>query len=151
MYGAGRADEGKGAGEMESTTSLPPAFIAERQRQIASEGYDSLHDDEHVNGELLAVARLYYQRAIGQTLQMRDVRFDQGEVALVDRVPVGFPWDPGYWKPKTPQRDLERAGALCLAEIERRRRAGAVDGDRSIDVVEEQLEAIVSAYKALPA
>ncbi len=132
------------------STALPAAFIAERQRQIGAEGYDSRHDDEHVNGELLAVARLYYQRAIGQTLQMRNVRFDQGEVSLSDRVPVGFPWSPDNWKPKTPQRDLERAGALCLAEVERRRRAGAVDGDRSITVVEEQLEAIVSAYKALP-
>ena len=28
-----------------------------------------------------------------------------------------------YQKPKTPQRDLERAGALCLAEIERLKRA----------------------------
>src|SRR5262245_9564727 len=83
--------------EMEATTSVvPTAFTAERQRQIESEGYDSRHDDEHVNGELLAVARLYYQRALGQSLEMRDVVVAGGPPTATEmtiRVPVGFPWD----------------------------------------------------------
>lgn len=118
---------------------IPAAILAERERQITGEGFDSRHDDEHVNGELLAVARMYWQRAIGVALPMQDV---DGI-----RVPVGFPWDAEWWKPKTSQRDLERAGALCLAEIDRRRRA---DVPSSLRAVEEQLALIVSAYRSLP-
>lgn len=136
--------------EAKASLAIPPAIRAERARQISAEGWDARHDDEHVDGELLAVARMYYQRGIGQTLQMREVDVLAGAVVVTrKRVPLGWPWHPSWWKPKTPRRDLERAGALCLAEIDRRRRAGAVDGDRSIDVVEEQLAAIVSAYEAL--
>lgn len=31
----------------------------------------------------------------------------------------GKPWDEKWWKPKNPRRDLVKAGALILAEIER--------------------------------
>jgi hypothetical protein len=34
-----------------------------------------------------------------------------------------WPWSKDWWKPKTPRRDLVRAGALSLAEIERLDRA----------------------------
>lgn len=116
------------------STLIPPAILAERQRQVSGEGYDSRHDDEHVDGELLAVARMYWQRGIGIPVLMRP-----------DGVPVGFPWLDGWWKPKGPRRDLERAGALCLAEIDRLNRAG-----RDAAPAGEQLEVIVSAYNALP-
>lgn len=38
-------------------------------------------------------------------------------------VPRGWPWGSSWWKPKDPRRDLVRAGALILAEIERIDRA----------------------------
>ena len=43
---------------METSQAIPPAFLAERERQVSGEGYDSRHDDEHIEGELLAVARM---------------------------------------------------------------------------------------------
>jgi hypothetical protein len=36
-----------------------------------------------------------------------------------------WPWDRKWWKPKDRRRDLVRAGALILAEIERLDRAAA--------------------------
>ena len=75
-------------------------------------------------------------------LPMRDT-WDRGDRKPV---PVGFPWEPKWWKPKTPQRDLERAGALCLAELDRLKRAGR----ESVGHVDEQLGAIAAAYQVLP-
>ncbi|MEB3421767.1 hypothetical protein VK682_24660 [Salipiger manganoxidans] len=34
-----------------------------------------------------------------------------------------WPWDRKWWKPTTPRRDLVKAGALIVAEIERLDRA----------------------------
>lgn len=34
-------------------------------------------------------------------------------------VPPTWPWGAEWWKPKEPRRDLVRAGALIIAEIER--------------------------------
>ena len=36
-----------------------------------------------------------------------------------DTVPSPWPWADEWWKPKNPRRDLVRAAALLLAEIER--------------------------------
>lgn len=38
---------------------------------------------------------------------------------------MGWPWEPRWWKPKDVLTDLIRAGALCLAEADRARRAHA--------------------------
>ena len=51
-----------------------------------------------------------------------------------DRRPVflrrWWPWSLDWWKPKDPRRDLVRAGALIVAEIERldRQPARGADG-----------------------
>lgn len=88
------------------------AIHDERQRQIDQEGWTPAHDDTHENGEMLTAAVLYYHSAKGTLTTLR-----RG-----DGAPLGWPWDAEWWKPKSPQRDLERAGALCLAEKERLRR-----------------------------
>lgn len=119
---------------------IPQSFLAERQRQVSEEGWSSEHDDHHGNGELLLVAGMYYRRAIGQTMPMRKARPISDPTSTV---PIGWPWDARWWKPKTPARDLERAGALCLAEIDRLKRK-----DRPVAHVEETLSLIVSAYRA---
>jgi hypothetical protein len=42
----------------------------------------------------------------------------------------GWPWDLKWWKPTTPRRDLVKAAALIVAEIERLDRAAlAPEGD----------------------
>lgn len=80
----------------------------ERRRQTTDEGWSIEHDDEHVYGELYA-AGLHYLVHGMSTLVGADAR------------PAEPPWPfgPEWWKPQTPIRDLVRAGALFLAEVDR--------------------------------
>ncbi|HEI8998088.1 TPA: ead/Ea22-like family protein [Citrobacter koseri] len=90
--------------------------IAERQRQQSVEGWTPEHDDEHGNGELAMAAVCY----INET----------GTVNRNGGKPWGWPWDASWWKPTNPRRDLVKAGALILAEIERIDRAtGTGEGE----------------------
>lgn len=86
----------------------------ERDRQKAIEGWSEEHDDAHDDGELLLAARCYFDHATFA---------NAGAARRADGVPMGWPWDAASWKPKTPVRDLVRAGALVLAEIDRLHRA----------------------------
>lgn len=79
--------------------------VNERKRQIEKEGYSELHDDEHDNFEMSDAAICYIDSA-------------QHEGMTCD-VSHAWPWDLKYWKPKSPRRDLVRAAALIIAEIER--------------------------------
>lgn len=83
------------------------AVIAERRRQIEQEGWTIEHDDSHLAGELARAGGTYAMYA-GE----REAGFQT--MALID-----WPWSPQWWKPKDFRRDLVRAGALILAEIER--------------------------------
>lgn len=86
-------------------------ILAERQRQIAIEGWTPEHDDQHSGGEMAAAAAAY---AFSAATADRYFALD----------PLGFwPWSPDWWKPTTPRRDLVKAGALILAEFERLDRA----------------------------
>jgi len=88
-------------------------IAAERRRQIGVEGWSAEHDDAHTD-ESLAVAAACY--AMPDRKMNRHVR---------PKVPVDWPWASGWWKPKDRRRDLIRAGALIVAEIERLDRAAA--------------------------
>ena len=77
-------------------------IVAERRRQISEEGWDDYHDALHDNDELARAAATY---------------------AMPDRLRrmVEWPFDLEWWKP-TPDnriRELEKAGALIAAEIDR--------------------------------
>jgi hypothetical protein len=80
--------------------------LAERRRQISAEGWTPEHDDQH-DDEALAHAAACY--AAGNKLLHWH---DGGDV---------WPWR-WEWKPKDDRRNLVRAAALLLAEIERRDR-----------------------------
>lgn len=95
------------------------AIEAERRRQISVEGWTPEHDDEHDDGSMLRAAVIYYQHA---------ARPDMPLTLDSDGRPIGWPWDRKWWKPKDRARDLERAGALCMAEIDRLKRKGAAYG-----------------------
>ncbi|ENI1174884.1 ead/Ea22-like family protein [Escherichia coli] len=86
--------------------------IAERQRQQSVEGWMPDHDDEHCNGELAMAAVCY----INET----------GTVNRNGGKPWGWPWDASWWKPNARRRNLVKAGALILAEIERIDRAAGI-------------------------
>lgn len=91
--------------------------IAERIRQIEVEGWTQEHDDEHRAGDLARAAGLYANNA-GAALQL-----GMQDTTLCKDAPYGWPWSGSWWKPSTPRRDLVKAIALCIAEIERMDRA----------------------------
>ena len=89
----------------------------ERARQIDEEGFDVGHDDEHnQRGELVQAAACY---AVGAPLyglkQPPDDPDGAGEPAYFSV----WPWPERWQKPQTRRRDLVRAGALILAELDR--------------------------------
>ncbi|WP_110644100.1 hypothetical protein [Salinicola sp. CPA57] len=90
----------------------------ERQRQIDSEGWKPEHDDAHTDGELAAAASTY---AWGACVQVTGH-------ALPKTPPAVWPFEKDWWKPSTsPRRNLVKAAALLLAEIERLDRAHVSD------------------------
>lgn len=97
-------------------------IMEERVRQQVQEGYTPAHDDEHEGGQMAILAAAY---ALGSRAFALD-----GDTAAARRRPemaaVLDLLDTYGWllKPKDPMRDLVRAGALILAELERRLRAG---------------------------
>lgn len=87
--------------------------LAERQRQISAEGWTPEHDDEHGDGSMAMAAAAYAVASI------------ENEYSLASACEL-FSWSgwaKAWWKPSTPRRDLIKAGALILAEIERLDRA----------------------------
>ncbi|MER1088167.1 hypothetical protein AAA628_01370 [Pseudomonas aeruginosa] len=102
---------------------VPQAWLdvqAERRRQITAEGWTPEHDDEHADGQMAQAAGCYALHAGGIGTDWPDGR--QNGAALF------WPWDKDSWKPTTPRRDLVKACALALAEIERLDRAAATQG-----------------------
>ncbi|HHM6437166.1 TPA: hypothetical protein ACRL36_000760 [Pseudomonas aeruginosa] len=97
---------------------VPQAWLdvqAERRRQIEAEGWTPEHDDEHADGQMAQAAGCYALHAGGIGTDWPDGR--QNGAALF------WPWDRDSWKPTTPRRDMVKACALALAEIERLDRA----------------------------
>lgn len=93
----------------------------ERMRQIESEGYTPEHDVEHGDISLLLAAQCYVDEALG-------VNDPDGSV---DGLPGSWPWEPEAFKPSDdPVRNLEKAGALIAAEIDRlmRKQGGRPSG-----------------------
>lgn len=86
----------------------------ERQRQIEEEGWTPEHDDEHTTGEIAIAGATYAMRPIINEVMLKD-----------DGIPHLWPWDGNWYKP-TPEnrvRELQKAGALIAAEIDRLNRA----------------------------
>lgn len=107
----GEREASQAQGEVDK--SFPPYLstaaqdvLAERRRQIEGEGWTPEHDDEHGNAEMALAAAGY---AINAFRPMP--------------TPAHWPWDLSWWKPSTPRRDLIKAAALLIAEIERIDRA----------------------------
>ncbi|WBI92618.1 hypothetical protein PALA51_02468 [Pseudomonas aeruginosa] len=97
--------------------SVPQAWLdvqAERRRQIEAEGWTPEHDDAHSHGQMARAAACY---ALAGSSAPND-----GTAALL--VSLAWPWDEQWWKPTSTRRDLVKACALALAEIERLDRAG---------------------------
>jgi hypothetical protein len=96
-----------------TTASVIQEIAAERKRQIEVEGWDADHDA----GQLAKAAACY---AVGSTLPTQELS-DRPSAARVGRTITKhlWPWDMGWWKPGNRRRELIKAGALIVAEIER--------------------------------
>jgi hypothetical protein len=89
-------------------------IAAERRRQIESEGWTAEHDDKHELGEMACAAACYaLAGGVAQSSWLREI---------ISRI---FPWEMRWWKPIDRRRDLIKAGALIVAEIERLDRSAA--------------------------
>ncbi|MGG6931102.1 UNVERIFIED_CONTAM: hypothetical protein P3D59_32160, partial [Pseudomonas aeruginosa] len=103
---------------------VPQAWLdvqAERRRQVEAEGWTPEHDDEHSHGQMARAAACY---ALAGSSAPND-----GTAALL--VSLAWPWDEQWWKPSTARRDMVKACALGLAEIERLDRVAASQGGPS--------------------
>ena len=87
--------------------------VVERGRHITGEGWTPEHDDEYVRGELVFAGAAY-------ALHTSDPQ--RPKAYWLDRL---WPWAWDWWKPKDPRRNMVRAAALFVAEIERMDRAVA--------------------------
>lgn len=101
-----------GIPELESRTVTAAAsdVLAERQRQVTAEGWTAERDDGYQNSELADAAACYAIHAHNQGFS----------------TPDHWPWSQDWWKQTSPRRDLVKAGALILAEIERLDRAAGI-------------------------
>ena len=86
-----------------SLSNAVQSVIAERQRHQSAEGWAPEHDDQYGESQLLWASSCY----VLNTIQP------------FNSIPLDWPWAPEWWKPTNPRRDLVKAGALILAEIER--------------------------------
>ncbi|WP_406904800.1 ead/Ea22-like family protein [Klebsiella oxytoca] len=98
--------------ELESRTVTAAAadVLAERQRQVTADGWTAERDDGYQNSELADAAACYAIHAHNQGFS----------------TPAHWPWSQDWWKQTSPRRDLVKAGALILAEIERLDRAAGI-------------------------
>lgn len=108
----------------EPVTSAIYDVVFERRRQVEAEGWTAEHDDEHDGGDLATAATCYALNA-ACTLHPYD---GNGYDPLTEFSPA-WPWEPQWWKPTTPRRDLVKAAALIIAEIERIDRAAEIAKD----------------------
>ncbi|EPS9370119.1 hypothetical protein [Klebsiella pneumoniae] len=99
--------------ESHTVTAAAADVLAERKRQVTTEGWTPGHDDEYEHGELADAAGCY---ALSSEL------FD-----CAGEPPRPWPWPDEWWKPTNRRRDLVKAGALILAEIERLDRASGIN------------------------
>jgi len=89
--------------------------LAERRRQVEAEGWTPTHDDTHRSAEM-AIAGACYALNAADDSDGPELRLTGAEI---------WPWADEWWKPSDPRRDLVKAGALILAEIERLDRAAS--------------------------
>lgn len=99
-------------------------IAAERKRQFSKHDYTLDHDTKWILGELESVASLYADlaglQAWRESLSMEPMTPEEmANLANDQRWPHS--WDKKFWKPSLdPTRNLEKAGALIAAAIDRR-------------------------------
>lgn len=83
--------------------SIIAEIIAERNHQINDKGYTFKNDDAYINNELIDASIAYILNATGNATLATDC----------------WPWNLEYFKPSEKRRDIIKAIALLIAEVER--------------------------------
>jgi hypothetical protein len=105
--------------------------LAERHRQMSVEGWSPEHDDTHVNFEMARAAAFYALHTAADALPEPTCGVPSDRYGLFLTADQAWPpeWDHATWKkPKDARRNLVRAAALLVAEIERLDRADGKPG-----------------------
>lgn len=89
-------------------TEAAVLVVAERERQVNTEGWEPGHDDLYPEGTLARAGLLYVAEHVGGPEHAGP--------------PAGWPFDAEWWKPKGLLRDLVRGAALVCAEADRKLR-----------------------------
>jgi hypothetical protein len=93
-------------------------IIIERQRQIEIEYFDAEHDRDHPLGDLADAAACYARAAAAQARGHKRSEIKPAFLGIV--AGREWPWDDQWLKlAEDPIRNLEKAGALIAAEIDR--------------------------------
>jgi hypothetical protein len=92
------------------TADILSEIATERARQIGGEGWIPDHDDYHIMGELAGAAACYCLTSNGVMRKEGPTSVDPKEF---------WPWEQSAFKPGDRRRDLIKAAALVVAEIER--------------------------------
>jgi hypothetical protein len=85
---------------------------------LPGEGWDNDHDDNHQDGELALAGAAYAIHGLAHGLPHASP-------------PALWPWESHWWKPKDSRRNLIRAAAFLVAEIERLDRMAAAQQAQS--------------------
>lgn len=93
-------------------------IVAERKRHVEVEGWTPEHDDEHHRGQLALAASVYAYAGSLESGQNMVLKTSD----IIHRL---WPWDWSWFKPTDRRRDLVKAGALIVADIERLDRVAA--------------------------
>ncbi len=109
----------------ETQTPAARDVLTERARQVSGDGWTSEHDDQWRNGELPRAARAYLLAAHVP---------DGVRVMFRARPPSHWPWPRDWWKLTERRRDLVKAAALVVTEIDRIDRAAIL---RDTEIVQE--------------
>lgn len=104
------AEHARGAREESPFSAAITDVLAERTRQQRVKGYTTAQDDTYTDGELAAAAMSYIE-----------------PMAAMDYWPADWPDD--SFKPSDYRRNLIKATALLIAELERGDRAADLTGD----------------------
>lgn len=100
----------------DALTDAARDVLAERRRQVEQEGWTPEHDDKLRDHELSCAGGCYAMYTLAHPIGFS---------------PLAWPWAEEWWKPTDNRRNLIKAGALILAEIERLDRAALSRSDKS--------------------
>lgn len=118
---------------MNAAGSALNLIAAERERQVTVKGWTPEHDDKHDGGELADAAVCYADAAsaIARGASPGELHYPSDDFSLYDGQHGNLQWP---WELESldlspdPVRNLVKAGALIVAEIERLQRAAGASG-----------------------